>query len=192
MVSRGQPWSSIVSHGHPWPAMGKHGRPRTAMVSHGQACSAMVKHCQPWPAVVSTGQPWSSIVSHGQPRVAMSKRVLSFLASPCFFLDSSCFRFFVLFSFKIKTSCLETPDIHALPVLMLRKVFFGFCLLFLVSFWASFSVSFSVSFFLRSWTGPRRFWSPTWPQLEPMLEPCWPLFGTFLGAALASSFKMRF
>ena len=55
-----------------------------------------------------------------------------------------------------------------------------------------FSVLFSVSFSLRSWAGPRRLWSPTWPQLGPILEPCWALFGTFLGAALASSFQMRF
>ena len=44
----------------------------------------------------------------------------------------------------------------------------------------------------RSWTCPRRFWSPTWPQLEPMLEPCWPLFGTFLGVLLASQLKIAF
>ena len=63
---------------------------------------------------------------------------------------------------------------------------------FLGCFSGCFSVSFSVSFFLRSWAGPRRSWSPTWPQLEPMLKPCWPLFGTFLGVLLASQLKMTF
>ena len=55
-------------------------------------------------------------------------------------------------------------------------------------FWCAFSVS----FFLRTLAGPRRLWSPTWPQLGSILEPCWPLFGTFLGVVVASSFKMRF
>ena len=49
-----------------------------------------------------------------------------------------------------------------------------------------------VFFRCRSWTCPRRFWSPTGPQLEPMLEPCWPLFGTFLGVLLASQLKIAF
>ena len=51
---------------------------------------------------------------------------------------------------------------------------------------------FGCFFRCRSWTCPRRFWSPTWPQLEPMLEPCWPLFGTFLGVLLASQLKIAF
>ena len=51
---------------------------------------------------------------------------------------------------------------------------------------------FSVSFSLRSWAGPRRFWSPTWPQLGSILELCWALFGTFLGVVLASSLKIAF
>ena len=55
-----------------------------------------------------------------------------------------------------------------------------------------FSVLFSVSFSLRSWAGPRRFWSPTWPQLGSILELCWALFGTFLGVVLASSLKIAF
>ena len=52
-----------------------------------------------------------------------------------------------------------------------------------------FSVLFSVSFSLRSWAGPRRFWSPTWPQLGSILEPCWNHFGPFLGVVLASQLK---
>ena len=66
-----------------------------------------------------------------------------------------------------------------------------FLVLFLVSFLASFSVSLSVSFSLRSWTAPRRFRSPTWPQLGPILEPCWSDFGAFLGVVLLSSFKIH-
>ena len=54
----------------------------------------------------------------------------------------------------------------------------------LVTFFGVFSVSVSVAFFVR------RFWSPTWPQLGPLLEPCWAFFETFLGALLLSSFKM--
>jgi len=49
-------------------------------------------------------------------------------------------------------------------------------------------VWFSVSIFSLL----RRFWSPTWLQLEPMLEPCWALFGTFLGVPLASQLKIAF
>ena len=37
-----------------------------------------------------------------------------------------------------------------------------------------------------------RVWSPTWPQLGPILEPCWALFGPFLGVVLASSLKIAF
>ena len=58
--------------------------------------------------------------------------------------------------------------------------------------WAVFSVSFSVSFFLRSWAGPRRFGSLTWPQLGPILEPCWVFFGTCLGVLLVSQLKIAF
>ena len=58
------------------------------------------------------------------------------------------------------------------------------------AFGVVFSVSFAVSSFLASWTRPRRFWSPTWPQLGAMLEPCWTLFGTFLGVVLASQLKI--
>ena len=57
-------------------------------------------------------------------------------------------------------------------------VFLCFC-----SFWSW------VSFFLRSWTPPRRFRSPRWPQVGSILEPCWSHFGAFLGAALASQLK---
>ena len=121
-VSHVQPWSAMAGHGQlarrspttlrldslensrdsrirppvrpppvrPPAAIGKHGHPCVAMVSHEQAWSAMSKHGQPW-------EPCSAI------GVATSKRVLSFLASPSFFLDSSCFRFFILFSFKIKS-----------------------------------------------------------------------------------------
>ena len=39
---------------------------------------------------------------------------------------------------------------------------------------------------------PRRFWSPTWPQLGPILEPCWLHFGPFLDVLLASQLKMTF
>ena len=69
----------------------------------------------------------------------------------------------------------------------MHSQFFFFC-----CFPGCFSVSFSVSFSLRSWAGPRRSWSPTWPQLEPMLEPCWPLFVTLLGVLLASQLKIAF
>ena len=71
----------------------------------------------------------------------------------------------------------------ALPVPCSHRFMLGVFLVF-------FSVSFSVAFFVRSWTRPRRFWSPTWPQLGSILEPCWALFGPFLGALLLSSFKM--
>ena len=33
---------------------------------------------------------------------------------------------------------------------------------------------------------------PTWPQLGTKMEPCWPLFGTFLGVLLASQLKIAF
>ena len=49
---------------------------------------------------------------------------------------------------------------------------------------------FSVASFLASWTRPRRFWSPTWPQLGPIWEPCWAFFGTFLGVVVASHLKI--
>ena len=80
---------------------------RSAFVSHAQPWSAMARHDQPWLAIGKHGQPWLAMGSHEQAwsaiGVAMSKRVLAFIASPCFFLDSSCFRFFILFSFKIKS-----------------------------------------------------------------------------------------
>ena len=49
---------------------------------------------------------------------------------------------------------------------------------------------FSVASFLASWTRPRPSWSPTWPQLGPILEPCWAFFGTFLGVVVASHLKI--
>ena len=64
----------------------------------------------------------------------------------------------------------------------------GFMLgVFLVFFF----VSFSVAFVVRSWAPPRRFWSPTWPQLGPISEPCWSDFGAFLGVVLLSSFQIH-
>ena len=48
---------------------------------------------------------------------------------------------------------------------------------------------FLTSSWLRSWAGPWRFWSPTWPQLGSIFEPCWNHFGPFLGVALASQLK---
>ena len=60
---------------------------------------------------------------------------------------------------------------------------------FFCVFFCFFVVSFVVSFFLRSCTPPRGFWSPRWPQVGSILEPCWSHFGAFLGAALASQLK---
>ena len=76
-------------------------------------------------------------------------------------------------------ACKETPNIHALPVLMLRQVYVG----------VVFSVSFWVSLLVRSWAGRRRFWIPTWLRLGPILAPCGPPFGQFLGVVLASQLK---
>ena len=63
---------------------------------------------------------------------------------------------------------------------------------FLCYFLFVFSVLFSVWFSVSIFSLLRRFWSPTWLQLEPMLEPCWALFGTFLGVPLASQLKIAF
>ena len=41
-----------------------------------------------------------------------------------------------------------------------------------------------------SWTRPSRFGCSTWPQLGAFLEPCWVLFGAFLGVHVASQLKM--
>ena len=60
--------------------------------------------------------------------------------------------------------------------------------MFLGVFWLS---SLGVVF-LRSWAAPRRFWSPRWPQLGSILEPCWAFFGAFLGVVLASQLKTVF
>ena len=40
--------------------------------------------------------------------------------------------------------------------------------------------------------GSKTILEPNMAQLEPMLEPCWPLFGTFLGVVLASQLKIAF
>ena len=48
---------------------------------------------------------------------------------------------------------------------------------------------FFTSSWLRSWAGPRRFRSPTWPQVGPIWEPCWSHFGPFLGVVLPSQLK---
>ena len=70
----------------------------------------------------------------------------------------------------------------ALPVPCSHRFFF-------FSFLVFFSFSSWVAFFVGSWAPPRRFWSPTWPQLGSILEPCWSNFGASLGVVLASQFK---
>ena len=60
---------------------------------------------------------------------------------------------------------------------------------FLILFCSSFLTDLGSRFF-RSWMRPRRFLSPTWQQLGSILGVMLGTVEAFLGAALASSFKV--
>ena len=71
-------------------------------------------------------------------------------------------------------ACKETPDIHALPVLMLRQVFFA---LFLVSSVGLVLGFLSCALLGGSKTVPEPNMAPTWVDFGAMLGTFWSIFG---------------